>query len=66
MLVNTQTTKSELELLDTDEEREAYLIKAFFIDIFEGHHKAIAHRYMMGSFESLKYAYFRAMRKLCS
>merc|ERR1711871_1844851 len=38
--------------------------KAFFIDIFEGHHKAIAHRYMMGSFESLKYAYFRAMRKL--
>jgi hypothetical protein len=56
--------KGELELMNSDEEREAYLMKAFFVDIFQGFHKAIAHRYMLGSFESVRYAYFRAMRKL--
>ena len=55
--------KSELELMDTDEEREVYLMKTFIVDYFQGYHRAIAHRYMLGSFESVKHSYFRALRK---
>ena len=57
--------KIELELLHTDEEREILLMKHFFVDYFEGYVRALVHRYMLGNgqFESIRYAYFRGLRK---
>ena len=55
--------KSELELMHTEEEREVYLIKNFFVDYFQGYTRSIANRYLLGKFESVKFTYIRALRK---
>jgi len=55
--------KGELELMHTEEEREIYLMKHFFVNYFEGYKRKLVHRYMLGKFESVRNTYFRALRK---
>ena len=49
--------------MNTDEKKERYLIKHFFIDYFEGYSRSLLYRYMLGRFESVRNTYFRMTRK---
>ena len=55
--------KLELELMHTEEEREVFLMKHFFVNYFQGYTRLLVNRYMLGRFESVRNSYFRAARK---
>lgn len=56
--------RSEVELLSDNVDKEVYLLKNFFIDNFTGYRRSIVMRWMLGHFQSIKYANERVFVRL--
>ncbi len=58
--------RSEVERLESNEDREKFLMRQFIIDNFTGYRREIVRRYMMKGFESVHYATRRSIVRLAS
>lgn len=58
--------RSELERLESNEDREKFLMRQFIIDNFTGYRREIVRRYMMKGFESVHYATRRSIAHVAS